>query len=56
MTTIGCKDDLDTFHCFDCRFRDDTIACLNYRLSWNLTDLEFASDEDAEYAAGLVEK
>ena len=65
MTTeqvIGCKDDKDVFHCFDCRFKPDTPECDKYRMTWELDvfyegdDVAFASDEDAEYASGMKKK
>jgi hypothetical protein len=33
---IGCKEGKDTFHCHDCRYRDDTPGCADYRRSWDL--------------------
>jgi len=34
---IGCKDSKDTFHCHDCRFRDDESGCEKYITDWGLT-------------------
>ena len=46
MNQTGCKDGMDTFYCFDCRWRDDKEGCRKFMATFELMPFfEGESDE-----------